>query len=444
MASHLAASAFGHCLALVRDDDEATRLAVVAVRKGGRSLGAVLGHARHQALAAVAAGPPPPPVLGPDAGPCEVAWALAASRSALELALVDLGRYRLGRAGLGLALRMTPSAAAERVAAVARRWDAELDPALLAWLGPGDCDVLAGVLAGHPTGTAADLLASAGEVTAHTAQCVACADRQRAMASVRLVLAGTALPEPPLEVTVAASGSRLQPPVPPPPLSLGPRGRMTTALGLAAVAMAVVGFAALVTSSGDSGDSRRDALLALTKLPVSSGSLGLVPTEVDPSARQLEIVNTSRAVVRWEAAADAPWLEVVPAAGRLQPGAKEVMALRGFPPEGEVRASVRVTGDDGSAAMAAVTGTVEHPPDLGAAADGCTVTADVEDESDVVLTLHWRVGGADTATPMSPPVDAKSTGSLPAAVAPLTWWVSAVDGRGNQARTPDALVTTAC
>ncbi|MGI8683897.1 MAG: hypothetical protein ACR2MO_02135 [Acidimicrobiales bacterium] len=445
MASHVAASAFGHCLALVRDEEEATRLAVVAVRRGGRALGAVLGHARHQALAAVAAGRSAPVALGPDAGPAEVAWALAASRPPVELALVDLsGRYGLGRAALGLALRMTPSAAADRVAAVARSWDADLDPALLAWLGAGDCDGLAAVLAGRPTGDAGHLLAVVGDVTAHTAGCPACADRQRAMASVRLLVAVTPLPEPPLQVTVAASGSRLQPPVPPPPLQPGGRGRGLRRVGVAVVVVALAGAMALVTTAGGDDGSRRESLLALTRLPSEAGSLQLLPSEVAPADREVSLANRSGAAVAWEAAGDAPWLEVTPPSGRLEAGAQQVLVLRGSPPEGDVRASVRVTGDDGSATMAAVAGTVEHPPDLGATADGCRVTADVEDEGDVILTLHWRVIGTEATSSMSTPADAKSFASLPPAVAPLTWWVSALDGRGNQARTPDVVVAAGC
>ena len=445
MASHVAASAFGHCLALVRDEGAATELAVVAVRRGGRALGTVLGHARHQALAAVAANPPAPVVLGPDAGPCDVAWALAATRPALEQALVDLsGRYGLGRAGLGLAMRMTPSAAAARVAAIGRAWDAALDPALLAWLGPGECDELAGALAGRPTDEAEGMLAVAGDVAAHTCGCPVCADRQRAMASVRLLLAGTPMPAPPLAVVVAASGSRLQPPVPPPALERGRRPTRVRALAALVMAVAVAGTAGLVTQARRTDDRRRDSLQALTKLPVDVGSLHLLPTTLAPAARQLSLANRSDVTVAWEAAADAPWLAVSPVSGRLMPGTEQVLRLRGSPPEGDVRASVRVTGDDGSAVIATVTGTVEHPPDLGAAADGCRVTADVEDEGEVALVLHWRVGTGPERTTAMRVVDAKASGTLPPAAAPLTWWVSAVDGRGNQARTPDVAVPTGC
>lgn len=446
MASHVAASAFGHCLALLRDDAAATRLAVVAVRRGGPSLGAVLGHARHQALAAVAADPPGPPALDPGAGPADVAWALAATRPPLELALIDLsGRYRLGRSGLGLALRLSPSAAAGRVAAVARSWDAELDPALLAWLGPGDCTALGTVLAGRGGGGVSELLDVAGEVADHTAGCQGCADRQRAMASVRLLLAGTPLAEAPLEVVVAAGGSRMQPPVPPPALEPGrSRVRLRT-LSAAVAAVAVAGVAGVVLEAGQGAERRRDSLQALTRLPADPVSLRLVPATLEPGDPEVTVTNASGAALRWEATADAAWLEVSPASGRLPAGATQVLRLRASPPEGEVRASVRVGGEDGSTAVATVAGTVEHPPDLDAVAEGCRVTADVEDEGEVVLTLHWRAGSdPERTSAMSPAADAKASGTLPSGPVPLTWWVSAVDGRGNQARTGDAALPAGC
>ena len=443
MASHIAASAFGHCLALVREEEEATRLAVVAVRRGGPSLGAVLGHARHQAVAAAEAAPDDEAALDPDAGPAEVAWALARTRPPLELALVDLGgRYRLGRAGLGIALRSTPAAAAARVAAVGRRWDAELDPALLAWSGPGECEDLAGILAGIDIAPAG-LLAVAGEVADHTDGCPACADRRRAMPSVRHLLAATPLPSPPVQVVAAASGSRLQPPVPPPPLEPGSRRRGLQPAAAAVAALVVAGLIGVaVLSAGDNGDAAA-SVQALTRLPLAAGSLQLAPSDLEPSAGEVSLANASGAPVSWEAAADAPWLAVSPDAGRLEPGTEQVLRLEGSPPEGDVRASLRVTGDDGSTAMAAVAGTVERPPDLGAVADGCTVTADVEDEGDVALTLHWRDAAGDHSASMSAPAEGKSTGGLPPAT-PLTWWVNAVDGRGNQARTADVQLSGGC
>lgn len=447
MARHVAASAFGHCLALVRDEEAAAHLAIVAARRGGRSLWAVLGHARHQALAYVAANPPPPPDLPTDAGPCEVAWALAGCRPPGELAVVDLsGRYGLSRAGLGLALRLAPSAAAARVADAARTWDAELDPALLAWLGPGECEGLAAVLDGRVTPALAELLELGIEVRAHTDDCAACSDRQRAMASVRLVVTSTPLPAPPPTVVAAVSGSRLQPSLLPPPLDrrrrrAGPRTGVAVGAVLAVTVVGVV-----IGAVRGQEEAGRESVEALTRLPVAGAALQVVPATLDLSAGEVVLVNAAGRTIAWEATTDAPWLEVVPSRGRLAAGQRRPLRVRslGTAPEGEVRAAVRVSGDDGSAAAAVLSGTVEHPPELGATADGCRVTAVSEDEGEVVVTLHWLDrSGNQTTAPMTP-AGGGVVGSLPPGDGPLTWWVAGVDGRGNQARTADVAVPTGC
>lgn len=444
MASHVAAAAFGHCLALVRDEETATRLAVVAVRRGGRSLGAVLGHARHLALVEVAGGGPAPVALSGDATPSEVAWALAGTRPPVEVALIDLsGRHGLSRSGLGLALRLSPGAAAARVSSAAQVWDAHLDPALLAWLGPGDCAELAALLEGRQCAEAADLLLLGGDVAAHTATCPACADRQRAMASVRLLVSGTPLPAPPPTVVAAASGSRLQPPLPPPALVPRRRRAPLRALGAGAVVVGVLGLGLGVMAGGGSGGSREAALQALTKVPAAAGSLQLVPATVRVATGEVALVNPGAGTVAWEAATDAPWLHVSPERGRLAAGETQALRLRGEAPEGEVRALVTVAGDDGSAAATTVEGTVERPPDLTASADGCRVTVVVEDEGEVSLILHWRGSDGERTSVMAGGPDAM-VADLPAATAPLTWWVTAVDGRGNQARTPDVALPGGC
>ncbi|HVM02441.1 MAG TPA: hypothetical protein VM263_07195 [Acidimicrobiales bacterium] len=443
MASHVAASAFGHCLAMVRDDEAAAQLAAVAVRRGGRSLAGVLGHARHQALGYVARTPPPPVPLGEGAGAEDVAWALAATRPPVELATVDLSsRHGLGRAGLGVAIGLPPALAAARVAAVAQAWDAELDPALLAWLGPGGCGRLGAVLGGRPRAGAADLLALVADVAHHAEECPACADRRRSAASVRLLVAGTPLPEPPPSVLAVAGRSRFQPGVPPPPLTGGRRRRGTGLLAGAAAVLAVAGMAAAATRGGGDG-AAPGALAGLARLPAAPGALELLPAELALPADQVSLLNVSGAEVAWEASADAPWLRVDPPRGRLGPRREQVLRLSGSPPEGEVRTTVRVEGDDGSAAAATLTGTVEHPPDLEASARGCVVTAVVEDEAEVALSLHVRdAAGTETRTPMAL-AETAAAGSLPPG-RPLTWWVSAVDGRGNQARTPDVAVPGGC
>jgi hypothetical protein len=443
MASHVAASAYGHCLVMVRDEEVAAQLAAVAVRRGGRTLASVLGHARHQVLAFVARTPPPPAEIGPGAGATEVAWALAASRPAAELAMVDLaGRHGLGRGGLGVALGLSPTAAAAAVADVARGWEEELDPALLAWLGPGECAGLAAVLDDASRTDAADLLAVAGAVADHTAECDACGDRRRAAASVRGLIAGTPLPEPPAAVVATAARNRFQPGVPPPPLLSGRRRTATRVLAGVAAAVALAGTAVAVSWSGGSDDDP-PPLAALGRMPAATGTLELLPTELELSAGEVSLLNTSSDDVAWEARADAPWLQVDPPGGRLGAKREQVLRLSGSPPEGEIRTVVRVEGDDGSAAAVALTGTVEHPPDLGASADGCRVSAVVEDEAEVALTLHARdAAGAESRLPMSL-ADMEATADLPPGRA-LTWWVSAVDGRGNQARTPDVALPLGC
>lgn len=436
MSRHVAASAYGHCLALVRDEAAAADLAGDAVRRGGRSLAMVLRHARHQAVAYAAANPPSPVELPDGAGPSDAAWALAATRPAAELAVVDLGRYGLSRSGLGTALRSSPTSAAARLAAVSRAWDAELDPALLAWLGPGDCDELADVMAGRPRATPDDLLVLAGDVAEHAGRCAACADRQRAMPSVRLLVSGTPLPVPPPTVVAAAAAARLQPPVPAPPLERRPARRLIRAVVGAAAAVAAVGATAFLVDRFGAGDTD-PTVAVLSQAPLTASPLELAPATVELAAGRVDLVNRSDTPVRWEAAVDAAWLSVSPDEGRLPPGATQVLRLQGSPPEGEVRAAVRVSAGDGSAVAATLVGTAEHPPDLDALVDGCEVQAAVEDEGDVTVTLHWRDAAGAVRTTAMPVGETGARAPLPSGVGPGTWWVSAVDGRGNQARTPD-------
>ena len=444
MASHVAASAFGHSVALVRDEETAAQLAVAAIRRGGHSLSAVLGHAGELALAHLDGRPPEPEPLPPDAGSTAVAWALARTRPAEELAALDAaGRYGLSREGLGDALRTTAAEAAQRVASTAHVWDRELDPALLAWLGDGGCPELTGVLEGRPRGEAGDLLALAGDVVAHTALCNACAERQRTVASVRGLLRATPVDPPPPEVVAAAAQGRHDPPSPPPPRR---QRRRRTGLRMAAAvtAVAVGGISAAAVADRRNGADEPDASVeALTRLPAAAGSFRLAPAVVQLPATEVSLLNGSDDSVAWEAATDAAWLHVTPARGRLAPGRVQVIHLLGEPPEGDVRATVRVEGDDGSATASVLEGTVERPPDLGASAAGCRITAVVEDEGDVVLTLHWRGPDGEHTTVMAVEVNGL-VADLPQGQAPLTWWVRAVDGRDNQARTPDNPLPGGC
>src|SRR5437763_4755666 len=91
--------AFSLALAVLGDPAAAEDVALVAVRRGGRSRVATLAFTRHLSLvraAETSSGPPVQPV-----NVVELALALAATRPPLERALIDLaGRHRLDRAGL--------------------------------------------------------------------------------------------------------------------------------------------------------------------------------------------------------------------------------------------------------------------------------------------------------------------------------------------------------
>ena len=170
----LADHAYGHCLAVLRTPVAAEEATAVGLRQGGRSLIGVLAHSRYQALHAAAQGTDrPSDASEADAAPADVsdlAWALAATRPALEVAVVDLDtRHGLRRVGLGRSLGLAPAAAADRATAIAAAWEAELDPALMAWMGPGDCEELGTILEDlGPESSVADLLAVAGVVAEHS------------------------------------------------------------------------------------------------------------------------------------------------------------------------------------------------------------------------------------------------------------------------------------
>src|SRR4051812_24153470 len=119
--------AFSLALAVLADPAAAEDVALVAVRRGGRSRVATLAYTRHLSLAR--ARRTPSDREAPPGNVVELALALAATRPPLERALVDLaGRHQLDRAALGRTLGLTAAAAAERTAAVTEQWTRELDP----------------------------------------------------------------------------------------------------------------------------------------------------------------------------------------------------------------------------------------------------------------------------------------------------------------------------
>lgn len=480
----LADHAYAHAVATLGPGEPAVEAALLAVRRGGRSRTAVLGHARDEAL--VRAGSRAAPSLD---GPApedltDLALALASTRPALERTIVDLElRHGLDRTAFGRALGTSTVAAATRASEVATTWAQALDPVVLARLGAGGCAGLAAALgerapddlggAGDDQGADApptaeeaaseegdaavvtmslrDLLTLGPAALDHAADCSSCADRLRSMVTVRTLLGQRPLEPAPAPVRAAAAPSRLRRPVPVPPLQPVPashRWLRPVAFVTAALVVALAGGA--VVAALGSGADRAETVEALTRVPAAGSGLVASPATVEgrvPPAVRLQ--NRSDGAIDWVAAPEATWLRVTPAEGRLGPGASASLRLSigADAPEGDLRSSVQITGHDGSAAVVRLAASIERPPDIAATATGCDVVAMVEDEGEVdAVALHWFEA---SATPGGPPNErivtltptaAGYTGRLPNVDTPTTWWVAAADARGNRARTSDQVL----
>ncbi|MBW3614849.1 MAG: hypothetical protein KY439_06000 [Actinobacteria bacterium] len=439
----LADHAYAHALAVLGNEEAAAEVAVQAVRRGGRSRSAVLGHARDHALRSASEAclvdldAPAPPEL------TELARALAATRPPLERAVVDLAtRHGLDRRGLRRALGVLPAAAALRVGEAYVEWQRHLDPVVLAHLGPGGCDALADALGQEPRVTLGSLLAAGPAVAEHVASCDACRDRLRAMVSVRMLLAQRPLEAAPAAVRAAAAPARVlrfqsRPVLPGRLEPVARRAHLLRAALLAASAILAAVAGGTYLSNRQPHQTRVESL---TQLPASGGGLQARPTSVaGPLPPPVELTNTSTRAATWVAEPDVAWLEVSPKTGRLDPGkSAELRLALHDSPEGEVRAVVRISSTDGSATVVRLTATVEHPPDVAAMVRGCDVVATIEDEAEVAsVTLHWTEAGDERSMPMQPSRDGFGA-RLPEQREGLVWWVSAVDARGNSSRTAGA------
>ena len=470
---------YDHLLAVCRSPSGARAAAVAALARSPRSLAGALAHARPFGLEAAASAEPTVSDTSVPDGLLELAWLLAATRPAGERSIVDLAvRHGLDRAGLGRALgQVTPSAAVAETDAVLDRWDADLRPALLAYLGPAECEGLRSVLADaglatHPAPafgelgspeapevtesrlavelpppTVGALLAVAPAVAAHVERCDVCPDRVRAMASIRSLLAQVpiAVAPPSLQPTGPGRWRPRLPMLPSPPAvddtdrdgDVGGRARprrgRVAVVAAAVLVVAAVATGVVVVTRPDGNDGQ---LAVLTRVPARN-ALAAVPDEVRPGQVFL-LESTVDHAVRWHVRAPVAWVRVEPSSGTLTPRhTSEIEVTLGEgAPEGELHADLAVSGDDGSTVLVHLRGSVEHPPTVAATADGCTVTAQVEDESEIgSVELRWSPGvDGESGRPM-PAVASGYRATLPPTAA--TWWVTAVDGRGNRARSPE-------
>jgi hypothetical protein len=471
---------YDHLLAVCRSPAGARSAAVAALARSPRSLAGALAHARPFGLEAAAGAQPVSGSTVAD-GLLELTWLLAGTRPADERSIVDLAvRHGLDRAGLGRALGgVTPSAAVGQADAVLERWDAALRPALVAFLGPAECDGLRSVLAGAglvtpapptdppaalgepgtpeapdvtdtamPAGltapTVGALLDVAPAVAAHLERCDVCPDRVRAMASIRSLLAQVPIAGAPPALQPAGAGRwrpRL-PIVPSAPAAAGsPRRKRRVGVVAAASVLVAAAVAAGAVAATRPGDDGGDQVAVLTRVPARN-ALAAVPDEVHPGQVFL-LESTVDHAVKWRVRSPVAWVRVDPSSGTLTPRhVSEIQVTLGDgAPEGDLRTDLEVSGDDGSTLLVRVRGSVEHPPTIAATADGCTVTAQVEDEREIAsVELRWSpAADGESGRPMP-----AFAGGYRAAVPPsaATWWVTAVDGRGNRARSPERPVTS--
>lgn len=453
--------AYAHACAVLGPGEDAAEVAATALRRGGRALWAVLGHARHQALTRERYGERVDLDAQAPEDLTDLAVVLAASRPPVERVMVDLdGRHSLDRIGFARALGLAPAAAASRAAAVFSDWQLLLDPAILVRLGSGGCKGLAGVLSpqaldvdgtseivGSQPPTLRALLEAGPVVLDHAAGCAPCADRLRAMVSVRTLLAQRPLEPAPESVQAAAVSARLRRPTAGPPLdpqSAARRRLRPVAVIAASLALAVVGG---LTSESFRRNRSVTSVEALTKVPATGNALHVTPSTVDgPSPRPVVLSNRSGRELHWEATTDAPWLRVLPAAGGLAAGAASELRLVVAPdaPEGDLRAAVRITGVDGSVTVVRLASTIERPPDVAASADGCVVVASVEDEGEIrAVELHRAEAAGRTPLGVSDvsamdPTNGGYARRIQSGNVPMAWWVTAVDARGNVSTTPES------
>jgi hypothetical protein len=465
----LADAAYAHAVGVLGDGDAAAEAAILGLRKGGRSRSIVLGHVRAAAIERAAMLPAPDLEEPEPTDLVDLAKLLAFTRPADERAIVDLDtRHGLDRGALGRALGLPPALAAMRAAEVMLAWQTDLDPVVLARLGAAGCSELAELLAPSLAATAegeladdqpkvvtiGDRLSQGAIVTTHAAGCSGCRDRLLAMVSVRTLLSQAPFGVAPPPVRAAANASRHRSSAVPPPIEpLGdaaPRARrwqwpIAIAAVVVAVIVAVTG-GVIAASTDHRGAGRVDAL---TKIPAAGTTLDVTPSLLETSSPPAVVLrNLSDRALTWKATADAPWLSASPNAGRLNPGGFETisLSLSQSSPEGELRAAVTFTAQDGSTAITRLHTIVGRPPDVATTLNGCAITAAVVDESQIdSVVLHWRepLGGrvVDRSAVMGHSA-AGYTATLPAPAAGQAWWVTATDALGNTAHTTEQTAPT--
>ena len=391
-----AAVAYSHAHVITQNADVAASIASAALRRGAHSRLAVIAHARHQALEHARRTPPVDSVDPAASDLRALALQLASTRPPLERAIVDLElRYALDTSSFARVLGLTNNRATKRSAAVAQTWTQLLDPAVMAWLGPGSCDRLSVLLtqaqlwprsSGEmvvssvdttdaspllPTGTdgaaldpqvttpspvapvtVAALLDIAPAVNEHATDCDICGDRLRMLTSVRSMMGQAPVENVPAVVAEAAKTAYRRIPTPLPP-SIEPhridisRFRIP-AFSVAGIAtLAVIGFFLLHRDQNDS-PSQADRVAELVNAAPQSRLLA-TPSIVTSNTGTAALANTSSAPLTWHSEVNVPWITLEPSSGTLAPNQSISIAIRqSEPANNKADATITIRGFEGS------------------------------------------------------------------------------------------------
>jgi hypothetical protein len=302
-----------------------------------------------------------------------VAQQLAGTRPAVERAVVALeGRYGFDNSSFSKSLGLSPERANERAREIATTWAEQLDPAMMAWSGPGACAELSGILATNglplsttplpPTGTddgalpaaaptVQSLLDIAPVVAEHAKHCSTCGERLRLLTPVRVLVGQNPLEHVPPRVARAARTARRRLPVPLPP-SIDPR-RFTAAhargmaiAGLVIACALIIGLG-VVRVADRGGETQAQRVQRLVQQAPMSRLLA-TPSVMTPGSNTADLANNGNDVLLWHATSSVPWLTLSPSSGRLEPNQSISVEVHRNGSVATADAVITFEGSDGS------------------------------------------------------------------------------------------------
>lgn len=360
-----AAIAYSLALSVLRREPEAELVAINSLRKGSHSRICVIAHARSQSLQRLGEFVITPPEELAANEVRDLAIQLTGTRPGLERAIVDLElRYSLDANNFARALGVSTERALELSKNIAATWAEELDPAMLAWLGPGSCSELQTILVEHgvaqesdqsrPDMSIGELLGVVPSVSLHATSCTACTERVRMMVSVRNVVSQLPIETVPSLVAKAAHSSKRRLPNPLPP-SIEPkridlsRTRSLVMSGSAIALVALSGIVGVTLVADRNDDQQKNRVAQLVKSAPASQLLG-TPSIITPKTTTAAIANNGNEVILWHATSSAPWLTLEPSRGRLGPAQHVTLAVKKLESSMNDKEDVVVTinGSDGS------------------------------------------------------------------------------------------------